>query len=101
MKALAIAWVATLALCATAQAQRPLFGFNDLRPTWMATGEQAAALGANVARFPVGWNTPPAEIAEARIAWWSKLPAGTSIPDAMATANAEAQKRDAGQDALF
>lgn len=42
-----------------------------------------------------------AEIAEARIAWWSKLPAGTSIPDAMATANAEAQKRDAGQDALF
>ncbi len=59
-KALAvIAAAAALALPAPAAA-RPLFGFNDLREVWRAVGEQTLELGANTARFPVGWNTPVA-----------------------------------------
>lgn len=73
-RALAVAAVA-LVLPASASA-RPLFGFNDLREVWRAVGAQTLELGANTARFPVGWNTPPAEVAQdvARLRSWGLRP---------------------------
>lgn len=61
MKLLALALIAwgVFWMAGTAEAKRPLFGFNDDGTTWAAVADEAADLGANVARVPVGWSTPP------------------------------------------
>lgn len=41
-----------------------------------------------------------AEIARARIEWWSQFPPGTEVEDALESGRREAETRDAGQLAL-